>query len=300
MTRTDADLSRELAAWLDEGPGPDDLPGVVFDAVMERVPTVRQRRGPWPFSVLRSVPAVYAGVAAGIAAIAIWAAMGLPGTDFTGFGPEPTSSADAEQAVVRSTLPFWAGRTPPAGDYVLDEPFPVRIGMTLPDGLEVYSAGGNFGGLCVGECGSDLVGLEFWVVEHGFEDPCLVSAGYLAGGIGPSVDEFVDYLSAQERLEVRATRDVTVDGYDGTYLEVAADADLSDCDSGVLRLFAADNGAGVAHRPASEGDVDRIHVLDVDGTRVVIDLYSEADTPADEVELLQAVIDSLDIGPHAP
>ena len=56
MNRIDGEWTPQLQGWIDDGPSPNDLPDRVFDNVMERVPTIGQRRNGWPpaFS-LRSI-----------------------------------------------------------------------------------------------------------------------------------------------------------------------------------------------------------------------------------------------------
>jgi hypothetical protein len=284
-----------LRRWLDDGPSPADLPDSIYGAVMDRVPEVRQRRGPWPalpFPVMRMVAGV--GMAAAVVVLAVWAVANAPHSlDFTGVGPEPTSSQDAEQAAVRQTLRYWAGQEIPAGTYFIDDPFRMRIAVTVPSGMEATSVTTGLAGLCSPTCDPELAGIDFWIVENGYEDAC--QPGQPSDPpLGPGVDAFIDFLRTHERLTVGDPVDVTVAGYDGVYVETVADSDLSDCTNGLLRLFYNTPGQ-IFFRHVAAGGTDRFWVLDVDGTRLVIDAFSVPGTPEDQIAALERVVESIRI-----
>ncbi|HJP71677.1 MAG TPA: hypothetical protein VJ975_08165 [Candidatus Limnocylindria bacterium] len=292
MNTMDGEWTPELQRWVDDGPSPDELPDPVFDAVMERVPTIGQRRHAWPPA---SVPSfnlmARVGFAAAVVVLAVWAATNAPrGFDFGGPGPSVTAS-DAE-AAVRQTLRYWSGREMPAGTYFVDEPFPMRISFTAPTGVVGSQVVSGLAGLCSGPCDPEIAGLDFWDVDNGYADAC--AGTILDPPIGPGVDDFVGYLRSVERLTVGTTTDVTIDGHQGVYLETVTDGDLSECQNGLLQLFLNRDG-GIYARRAPEGGVDRLWVLDVEGRRLVIDVFSAPEATEAQIADLVAIVESIHV-----
>lgn len=293
MNRIDREWTPQLQGWIDDGPSRNDLPDSVFDNVMERVPAIRQRRRGWPPVAIPSLNLMArVGFATMVVLLAVWAGYNAPrGLDFA--GPGPTASAGEDPApAVRETLKYWTGREMPAGTYYVDEPFPMRIALAVPEGMVGYSVVSGLAGLCASACQPENAGLDFWDVDNGYADSC--EGTMLDPALGPSVEEFVEYLRTHPRLTVRTTADVTIDGHQGTYVETVADSDLSDCRSGLLALFFNRDG-GIYARNAPEGGVDRMWVLDVEGRRLVIDVFSAPEATDAQIADLVDIAESVDI-----
>lgn len=292
---TDSDTTRALRSWLEDGPSRDEIPDAVYNAVMDRVPEVRQRRFGWPVLSLPGAQLMTrVAMAAAVVILAVWAGWNAPrGLDFSGVGPSPTSTEDA-QAAIRSTLRFWSGRPILPGTYYVDDPFPLRIEVTIPAGLEVLNVVDGLSGLCWQSCETEPAGIDFWIVENAHADPCNLAAGTRNPPLGPSVDDFVQHLGAIERVRASEPMDVTLGGYDGRYLELVTDASAADCTDGGVRLFYINPGQQYV-RPGWPGFTDRFWVLDVDGTRLVIDLFSSPDTPETVIADLRAAVESIRI-----
>ena len=291
MNRIDGEWTPQLQGWIDDGPSPNDVPDRVFDNVMERVPTIGQRRNGWPPATLPSLNLMArVGFASLVVVLAVWAGYNAPrNLDFAGPGPS-ASEGEAEADAVRQTLKYWTGREIPAGTYYVEEPFPMRIALTVPDGMSGYGVVSGLAGLCATTCEPENAGLDFWDVDNGYADTCAGTT--LDPPIGPSVDDFVDYLRGVDRVTVRATNEVSVGGYAGTYVETVADDDLSECGNGLLSLFFNRDG-GIYSRRVPAGGVDRMWVLDVDGRRLVIDVFSVPDASDAQSAALVKIVESI-------
>ena len=293
MNRIDGDWAPELQRWIDDGPGPNDLPDPVFDAVMDRVAAVRQRHNGWPPATLPSLNLMArVGFATVVVVLAVWAGYNAPrDLDFAGPGPS-ASPRDGGVGAVRQTLKYWTGREIPAGTYYVDEPFPMRIAFTVPDGTVGYGVVSGLAALCATTCEPEKAGLDFWEVDNGYADGC--AGKILDTPIGPSVDDFVAYLHDVEGVAVTSVSDVALGGFAGTYVETVADDDLSDCRDGMLSLFLKRDG-GIYSRQVVAGSVDRMWVLDVDGRRLVVDLFSTPDGSDAQIADLLSVVESIRI-----
>lgn len=148
--------------------------------------------------------------------------------------------------------------------------------------------------------GSGVLGLSVWDVDQVAVNPC-----HWRGNLvdpGPSVDDLVAALFAQEMRDATSPTDVTLGGYDGQYLEwsvpsdmvVTGDADFEGCDvqpSNGHRDFVSWTGNGEGERYQQvAGQVDMLWVLDVDGQRLVVDAtYAPDTTETDRTELGRVV-----------
>jgi hypothetical protein len=148
----------------------------------------------------------------------------------------------------------------------------------------------------VAKSGSGVLGLSVWDVDQVAVNPC-----HWRGNLvdpGPSVDDLVAALFAQEMRDATSPTDVTLGGYDGQYLEwsvpsdmvVTGDANFEGCDvqpSNGHRDFVSWTGNGEGERYQQvAGQVDMLWVLDVDGQRLVVDAtYAPDTTEADRTEL---------------
>lgn len=148
-----------------------------------------------------------------------------------------------------------------------------------------------------------VMGLSVWDVGDVPRDPCHWKKSL--SDPGPTVDDLIDALTVQRFRNATEPTDVTLDAYEGLYLQwstpadwvVTGDAEFHGCDvepdSG-LRDFVSwfGNGDGERYQQVA-GQVDRLWVLDVDGQRLLVDAtYSPDTTEADRAELV-AIVESL-------
>ena len=130
--------------------------------------------------------------------------------------------------------------------------------------------------------------------DHSWADP----------PVGPSVDDLAVALADLAPFRVTsAPKNVTMDGYRGKHLELTAPDlhDFSRCVDGNLSSWVAPidvaEGEGGAFHGYNAEPVEEFWILDVDGTRLVIETtYSPATHPEDVAEM-RAILDSIRIEP---
>jgi hypothetical protein len=292
MTRTD-DFTDLLETYLEEYEGSTPLPDAVRDTVIGALPSTRQHRlrwGPPRRTVLRMDAPLALALASAAVIVAAIVGIGLLQAPNIG-GPD--ASAQPSPSPEAAPLSEWAGRPLAAGDYLVDEPFPVRLRMTVPEGFHGFGTSSHLAAICTNECElPDRSGVAFWVVTNVFTDPC-GGADLAEPPIGPSVDDLVAALRELPRREATIPTDVSIDGSRGTYLELRADEDLDGCDPRGFRAWAA----GTESRRSPPGDHDRLWILDVGGTRLVINVVTRPGVSADEVAALEAIVASIRFEP---
>jgi hypothetical protein len=115
--------------------------------------------------------------------------------------------------------------------------------------------------------------------------------------VGPTVDDLATALSAQAGPDASPPADVIVGGFQGKKVELSipTDLDVTKCDSdGDFPIFgrwqAADDSYGAAPWTFGNGQHNTVYVVDVNGTRQVIDtMYLPGASAADRAELDQIV-----------
>ena len=115
---------------------------------------------------------------------------------------------------------------------------------------------------------------------------------------GPTVDDLAKALVDRPLRNASKPVDVTLAGYRGKYLEwsVPSDADFSKCDAGAgahyFESWTAHGGEGDRYHQGP-GQVDRLWILDVDGSRVVIDAFLMPSATSEMRDELSAVVKSI-------
>lgn len=139
------------------------------------------------------------------------------------------------------------------------------------------------------------VAVQFWKVDQVYGHPCQWSGTLFQPG--PTVDDLAKALGDRPVRKATAPIDVTVDGYAGKYLEwsVPADAEFSKCDTDAgTHYFESWIGPGDGDRyQQGPGQLDRLWILDVDGSRLVIDGFSMVNSTPEDIEQLMSVIKSI-------
>ncbi len=145
-------------------------------------------------------------------------------------------------------------------------PLPRAI-MDVPEGY--FSHGGYVIDAGLDGVTDDQLGqISAWHAVQVLSDPCRRST---AADVGPTVDDLAHAL-------VRATgpstqpRPVVLDGHRGVTLEVTIppDTDMSRCTFGEYSLWRTEPRGDSAYSPTTPGVVNRLWILDVDGTRLVV------------------------------
>ena len=270
------------------GEGETDLPDRAFDAVRSEIHRTRQRVvvGPWREPNM----SIFARVA--IAAVAVLA-VGLAWVNFgpkqpsVGGQPTPTSSpSPSPRPLPEAFLPL------EAGTYVTQSPFVARVTFTVPDGWEGNIGGPYYAG--VSPAGS-LSAVNFWNSEKVYADPCHFDQGFEDPPVGPSVDDLALAL-ANSSIGGSFPTSVTVDGYKGKELTVTAPASFDGCTLSPDGFALWQLPLGLRYGMVA-GQTSRFFILDVEGTRLVIDVASVPGSTAKQLGEAQAIVNSIQIEP---
>ena len=180
-----------------------------------------------------------------------------------------------------------------AGTYLVRTASGVSVEATVPDDWTGYQGWGLFGPRTEFPPGG--MGLGFWEVANLYADP--PGAGLVNPPIGPTVDDLVDGLVAQPGHTTSPPVDVTIDGYSGAVVELRIPEEpfFEECFArGTTYRLWNDTGGGYRCLQGP-GQIERIWVLDVSGTRLVIDAHHFPGTPTQDLAALDAVIASIRI-----
>lgn len=224
--------------------------------------------------------------AAVVAAVAVGAyffgAVGGPS-----IGDAPTPSPDPEQTA--TALPAF-GDLASDSTYLIEEPFPLRVSLTLTDDWSVW-AGTTGQGAAVYQVSPDPPsgrGIVIVTVANLVADPCQPASGSLQPELGPTVEDLASGLAGQPSTEASEITDVTLSGYSGKHLEYSFTGPTGGC--GSLTRFQTVSGP----RMAIAGEYDEVWILDVEGTRLMIDAFwFEPGVTDEELEELRKVVESI-------
>jgi hypothetical protein len=210
--------------------------------------------------------------------------------------PRPSSSPPS--TVVSPSPPSTAPEVIPAtgpiepGSHRIAGPFPATFDLVVGDAWSVYAADG-----CCVLLAHDrfeppgLVMFSAWTIDAVYADPC---RHVLGPTVGPGVEALVAALRAVPALGAGTPTDATIDGRPATHLtlDFASDIDLAEC---VNREFGVWAWKGEETRyvpPGYRDAVDELWILEVDGTRIVLDGSLSEATDADRAEL-DAIVQSV-------
>ena len=163
--------------------------------------------------------------------------------------------------------------------------------------ITVPAGWGNLRQRGVGK-GSDesSVVVTFWPYPTDFtkvySDPCDWATSTIQPQVGPTVDDLANALAAQAMRGDAIPTSVTIDGYEGKYLEMSVplDVDFASCDGGEFRSW-----WGRFHQ--GPGQIDRVYILDVDGVRQVLIAHHMPGVSAADLAEQQAIVESIDFLP---
>jgi hypothetical protein len=229
---------------------------------------------------------------------------------------EPSAFEDPSSTTAESTTTTTEGRTDgakdvtrlsflkpiDAGKYFIDpdaDPAtPLLVTFEVPEGWSSW-----LGAVKFTDAGHTAVSVL--MIENLVREGCSDQEP-LDPPVGPTVDDLVTALTELEPFEVsQPPSDVTILGYEGKHLELTVpELDFAgtpggaeDCDDG-LRSWIAPNLDGPFHGYNDEpGRTEEFWILDVDGTRLVLETLVGPSAPAEHVTELQEVFDSIEIEP---
>jgi hypothetical protein len=286
MTRDD-DFIGQLEGYLDEYEGGTPLPNEVRDAIRAQLPSTHQRPAWWP---ARRIPEMNSiaklSVAAAVVAVAALLGfyyLGAPNVGGPGLGDPSPSPTPTPPSLPRADS-IDPGTYALAGDGL-------SVAITVPAGW------GNLAqrGVAKGADESAVV-VTFWPYPTDFtkvySDPCEWATSIIQPQVGPTVDDLADALAAQAMRGDAVPTAVTIDGYEGKYLDmtVPLDVDFASCDGGEFRSW-----WGRWHQ--GPGQVDRVYILDVDSVRQVFIAHHMPGASAADLAEQQAIVESIDFLP---
>jgi hypothetical protein len=218
-------------------------------------------------------------------------------------GPASTGPATAEPATVEPVPEVMTG-----GRYLFG-PFGDKPSLTIvatgPDGWVGYPSWAMDGPEPVRADAPTGIGISFFTANGVYSDPCHWDVQGTGGAdigdvvVGPTVDDLVAALRANNFYASSVATPVTIDGYAGQELKLQLPDDpFTRCDKepgdsgGHAFVF---SGPGLyAQGPANRW---HLYILDVDGTRLIAVILSYAQTPQSDLDLSRNIIETLDINP---
>ena len=230
------------------------------------------------------------------------------GTDTTTMSPtapsEPTASPTIQNVM---DLPNFAPLEP--GTYFihpdLDPSTPLRVVYEVPfEGWSMWIGAAK-------SADDGHVGVSITTVTNPVRDGCR-DHSWADPPVGPSVDDLAAALADLAPFRVTSPpKDVTVYGYSGKYLELTVpdlpvegegdDRRFTECVGGNLKSWVAaiDTTPGDAFYGynGEPGRTEEFWILDVDGTRLVIEANWSSASPSEDVAEMRAILESIQIEP---
>jgi hypothetical protein len=304
-----ADLHDQLRAYgrqierdLDDRPPPSDAPK---DSGPPARPPRSLRHHPW--LLVAAVTAAVAVIAAvlptalrseeddmrrgygsvfGLCLLAA-ACSSTPDTASTTGPPSPTASVAATTSAASPTGPQSLLDGPAAiepGTYVVDQ-FGTPIEVTMPAGWERK--------FDISVQGPDESVIAFLDVASVYTESCNWIDKEVP--VGPTVDELVQALQAQQNTTVSEPRPLTIDGFTGVELTLspAASSTKSTCYGGQNAVFQDADGRLA---DLSYAGPMTVWILDLAGRRAVVTSYAYQPMSAATQDQMAAILDSVRIG----
>jgi hypothetical protein len=312
---TDRDVNRIVRSWLEEGVSA--LPDRVLDTVLAQLPATPQRRAWWPARRLREMNNALklALAAAAVVVVTLVGINVLPGSGGVGGRepsptPNPTSNPTQTPSPSTTSSVNFTGSFAPGTTYTIDETDSgARLTFAVPatgwSAFDPVFVGKNVAG------GGDVFDLQFGphLVDNVYTGGCHWLGTALVPRVGPTVDDLATALNAQAGPGASPPTAVTVGGHPGKKVELSipADLDVTTCDSdGDFPIFgrwytdAPDSTYGAAPWTYGDGQHNTVYIVDVDGTRQVINtMYLPGTSAADRAELDQ-IVASIRFEPRPP
>ena len=280
---TERETTLFVRDWLRDDDFP--LPDRVLDAALDEVSATRQRRRPGLALGGFRFPSGLAAAAAVLVLAAVLSITFLAGR-FVGTPQATPVSTPAALSPVDAPI---AG-----GTYAIGAPFPVDATLDVPDtGWNSFGVSSEVASVYRGADFESGVGL--WIVDNLPVDGCDLSLGEMDPPVGPTVDDLAVALATRPDV-TRGPEPVTVGGHSGQYLETTGQGiPAGGCAARVQ--WQVDGPAGPVQRLSTHLERDLIWILDVDGTRVVVDAYWVDGTSEEEIAEVTRIVESLELNP---
>jgi hypothetical protein len=128
-------------------------------------------------------------------------------------------------------------------------------------------------------------------------DPCRWRESALQPPVGPTVDDLATALMAQPEQHASSVSDVTLGGYAGKKVELSVPDEVGAppaCDGGNYQRW-YENGDPGSYGPYTWGSSqhDIVYIVDVEGTRWVIDTHYRLGVPESDLAELEQLVASI-------
>ncbi len=293
------DVERLIASWLVEEAAAG-VPDRVIDSIGRAIDRTPQRRF---VAVRRNNMNLTTARLAGLAAVVVlaigvvaWLGRGtVPNTGAVSPSPTSTTAAPTRSATPMATgiLPLPSSGPFYPGTYLVSEPLVLDVTMRLAsEGWTLWNPTISPHLVAIYQNSPDPPGLGLIIVQtdYVYADPCSPLDGPLIPPVGPTVDDLVTALTAQPQTTSTAVTDVTISGFAGKHLEIEFTSEGS-----CTRISRWDSEGGT--REAIDGEHDELWILDIDGERWIIDLFSFRTTDAGELAEARQIVEGLVIEP---
>lgn len=177
------------------------------------------------------------------------------------------------------------------GRYVFNGEFPIRFSLAVPPGWGDPDVNATGGGLRTPAAGADNeVLLAFWLARNVYADACDPDSE-LDPPVGPTADDFVEALEKMESVDAARYTSVSIDGFEARHLELTRSVECP----GDYRLWTVDSFS-IRRGDVGQGDppTDEVWIVDVDGTRLVIDLIVSPGASPEDIAEGRAMVESID------
>jgi hypothetical protein len=138
-------------------------------------------------------------------------------------------------------------------------------------------------------------GIGFWLVDEVFLDPCHWNRGFFDPPVGPTVDDLAAALTEQLGNGASRPEPIEVAGHTGKQmsLQVPRSINLDECWNTEYHLWTArPRGGRYVQGP---GQIEKLWILNVDGTRLVIDAVFFPATTSEDRRVLMDIVESVRI-----
>ena len=203
--------------------------------------------------------------------------------------PSPTAAA-----VATGPVPLTGAGPFEPGTYVIGDPFELDVTVRFPTaGWRVWGSAITSKVAPYYKISPDPPGLGVILsqVDNVYANACKTSERLLDPPLGPSVDDLVQALSSQPYTDATAATDVVISGYSGKHFEYSFTMDNPGCPA--LARWPTQSG----DRQAIPTERDELWILDIDGTRLVIDLFSFPATDKALIEEARQIVGTMIIAP---
>jgi hypothetical protein len=309
---TNQEMERIVRSWLE--PGLTTLTDDVLDPVLDQLPATPQRRPWWPARrtpTMNKIVGFGLAAAAGVAVLVVGAQLFGPAGN-SGVGAGPMTTPEPSVAAPTKTPEPSAAEPSPSLEADLDEgPF-LYSDELIPITVTIPAPGWSMDrllGLVKNKNNQPPDGAYVIGPWSGANaryipgDPCRWLST-MPDTPATTVDEIVAALASQASRDASEPVDITLDGHAGKSITlhvpddaVFANGKFTNCDKekGGRHAFCTFGTATdcLMWNAQGPGAIDELWIVDVDGLILLIDGAYYAQTPAEHVDELQAILGSL-------